>query len=97
MLQSLLASPEPKDPQDAEVAKMMLKTPAEFKHKAREWAIKYAGAPRRDEGEGSGGATAQMVREAKHAKKKAPKVDLAQYVQLCLHAGQFIFNEHSNF
>ena len=78
MLQSLLASPEPKDPQDAEVAKMMLNSPAEFKHKAREWAIKYAGAPRRDEGEGSGGATPQSVRDAKHAKKRAPKVDHVQ-------------------
>jgi len=46
-LQSLLNSPEPKDPQDAEVASMLMKDPAEFDRKAREWAVKYAGAPKR--------------------------------------------------
>lgn len=43
-LQSLLSSPEPKDPQDAEVAQMLLTRPEEFKHVARTWAQKYAGA-----------------------------------------------------
>ncbi|KAF3906824.1 hypothetical protein AA313_de0207371 [Arthrobotrys entomopaga] len=44
-LQSLLASPEPKDPQDAEVAGVMLRDPAVFDRTAREWAVRYAGAP----------------------------------------------------
>ncbi|KAF8463694.1 ubiquitin-conjugating enzyme/RWD-like protein [Kalaharituber pfeilii] len=44
-LQALLAAPEPNDPQDAEVANMMLKDPARFKSKARDWAIHHAGAP----------------------------------------------------
>ncbi|KAF3396221.1 Ubiquitin-conjugating enzyme E2 1 [Penicillium rolfsii] len=44
-LQSLLSTPEPKDPQDAEVANMMLQRPDEFKRVAREWAVIYAGAP----------------------------------------------------
>jgi ubiquitin-conjugating enzyme (huntingtin interacting protein 2) len=44
-LQSLLSTPEPKDPQDAEVANMLLKTPKEFERVAREWAVIYAGAP----------------------------------------------------
>ncbi|KAJ5908352.1 hypothetical protein N7495_001034 [Penicillium taxi] len=43
-LQSLLGDPEPKDPQDAEVANMMLQRPKEFIRVARQWAIIYAGA-----------------------------------------------------
>lgn len=46
-LRMLLESPNPKDPQDAEVAKMMMERPGEFAAKAHEWAVKYAGAPRR--------------------------------------------------
>lgn len=48
-LQSLLSTPEPKDPQDAEVANMLLKTPKEFERVAREWAVIYAGAPMSDD------------------------------------------------
>jgi ubiquitin-conjugating enzyme (huntingtin interacting protein 2) len=44
-LQSLFESPEPKDPQDAEVAKMLMTDPDAFNHKAHEWAVQYAGAP----------------------------------------------------
>ncbi|KAJ5921305.1 hypothetical protein N7466_009631 [Penicillium verhagenii] len=44
-LQSLLSTPEPKDPQDAEVANMMMRTPKEFDRVARQWATIYAGAP----------------------------------------------------
>ena len=55
-LQSLLASPEPKDPQDAEVARMMISKPKEFEHVAREWAIKYASAPAGEGGKGQSGA-----------------------------------------
>ncbi|KAJ5345431.1 Ubiquitin-protein ligase [Penicillium brevicompactum] len=52
-LQSLLSTPEPKDPQDAEVANMLLKTPKEFERVARDWAVIYAGAPMSDDN-GSG-------------------------------------------
>ena len=45
-LQSLLSSPEPKDPQDAEVATMLMHHPEQFERVAREWAQKYAGAPK---------------------------------------------------
>jgi len=44
-LQSLLSSPEPKDPQDAEVANMLMNHPEQFQKKARDWAISHAGAP----------------------------------------------------
>lgn len=47
-LRMLLESPNPKDPQDAEVAKMMMERPNEFAAKAHDWAVKYAGAPRRE-------------------------------------------------
>jgi ubiquitin-conjugating enzyme (huntingtin interacting protein 2) len=44
-LQSLLSTPEPKDPQDAEVATMLMKHPDQFQRVARQWAIDYASAP----------------------------------------------------
>lgn len=47
-LQSLLDAPEPSDPQDAEVARQMIASPAAFAAKAREWAREYAGAPAND-------------------------------------------------
>lgn len=45
-LRMLLESPNPKDPQDAEVAKMMMEDPKAFAQKAHDWAVTYAGAPR---------------------------------------------------
>ncbi|KAK3677470.1 Ubiquitin-conjugating enzyme E2 1 [Vermiconidia calcicola] len=56
-LQSLLSSPEPKDPQDAEVASMLITRPEEFKHVAREWAQRYAGAPKPPPGSNKTGAS----------------------------------------
>lgn len=47
-LRMLLESPNPKDPQDAEVAKMLMDDPESFAQKAHDWAVKFAGAPRRD-------------------------------------------------
>ncbi|KAK5656862.1 hypothetical protein OQA88_4411 [Cercophora sp. LCS_1] len=47
-LRMLLESPNPKDPQDAEVAKMLMDDPTAFARKAHDWAVKYAGAPRSD-------------------------------------------------
>jgi len=46
-LQSLLCSPEPNDPQDAEVAKHYMTSRASFDDTARYWAETYAGAPPR--------------------------------------------------
>lgn len=56
-LQSLLSSPEPKDPQDAEVASMLLTRPEEFAHVAREWAQRYAGAAKPLPGSGKTGGS----------------------------------------
>ena len=44
-LQSLLCSPEPSDPQDAEVAKHYMTSRSSFEATARYWAQTYAGAP----------------------------------------------------
>jgi ubiquitin-conjugating enzyme (huntingtin interacting protein 2) len=44
-LQSLLCSPEPNDPQDAEVAKHYMTSRSGFEETARYWAQVYAGAP----------------------------------------------------
>ena len=80
-LQSLLSSPEPKDPQDAEVASMLITRPEEFKHVAREWAQRYAGASKpppgsmktgaSSSGDGTGAALQQAKKnEDKEAKKR---------------------------
>ncbi|GJJ15357.1 hypothetical protein Clacol_009633 [Clathrus columnatus] len=49
-LQSLLCSPEPNDPQDAEVAKHYTTSRSSFEETARYWAEIYAGAPPRGKG-----------------------------------------------
>lgn len=47
---------------------MLLKNPKEFAHVAREWAVKYAGAPQKDESGGSDALKAE-AREAQKAKE----------------------------
>ena len=44
-IQALLATPEPKDPQDAVVAKQLIATPSTFEKTARYWAQQFAEAP----------------------------------------------------
>ena len=46
-LRMLLEAPNPKDPQDAEVAKMMMDDHEFFESVAHDWAVKYANAPRK--------------------------------------------------
>ncbi|KIJ45921.1 hypothetical protein M422DRAFT_29567, partial [Sphaerobolus stellatus SS14] len=58
-LQSLLCSPEPNDPQDAEVAKHYMTSRTSFEDTARYWAEIYAGAPPK------GNKPAQEVKAAK--------------------------------
>lgn len=72
-LQGLLESPEPKDPQDHEVAEMLLNRPGDFEHRAHEWAVRYAGAPQQDQSSGSGGATAEDVMRMANESKKTDK------------------------
>lgn len=44
----LLESPNPKDPQDAEVAAMLTHNPERFAVVARDWAVRHAGATKQD-------------------------------------------------
>lgn len=47
-IQSLLASPEPDDPQDAVVANQLKSCPQAFKRTAQHWAATYANGPYND-------------------------------------------------
>lgn len=48
-LQALLCSPEPGDPQDAEVAKMYINKRSEFNRTAKFWTDTYAGKTNKDD------------------------------------------------
>ncbi|PCH40467.1 hypothetical protein WOLCODRAFT_136893 [Wolfiporia cocos MD-104 SS10] len=48
-LQSLLCSPEPRDPQDAEVAKHYMTSKSSFEETARYWTQIYAGGPGKED------------------------------------------------
>jgi len=79
-LQSLLSTPEPKDPQDAEVASMLMRNEKEYFRVASEWAVKYAAAPKRDSAETSGGATTETLKKRQKKSKEQEEAErLAQY------------------
>lgn len=60
---------------------MLIRNPSEFEHVAREWAVKHAGAPRKERGEGSGGATAESMQKKKQeAKENEERARLAALV-----------------
>ena len=59
-LQSLLCSPEPRDPQDAEVAKHYMTSKSSFEETARYWTMIYAGGPGKD---GTGKRSRDGVRD----------------------------------
>lgn len=61
---------------------MLIKNPAEFARVAEEWAEKYAGAPKRSKGEGSGGSAANelLKQREKKSQEEAEADRLAQYV-----------------
>lgn len=59
---------------------MLIKNPNEFERVAREWAVRYAGAPKKNIGEGSGGATAESIEKAeKEAEHREQEANLAVY------------------
>ncbi len=73
---------------------MLISNPAEFEHVARQWAVKYAGAPEKDRAEGSGGATPESIKKkAQKVKESEEKAKLAAYsasvLLLLLHADLF--------
>jgi len=64
---------------------MLIRNPSEFEHVARDWAVKYAGAQKKEIAESSGGATAESIkRKAQLAKENEAKVKLAAYVEIIL-------------
>ncbi|EJT45143.1 ubiquitin-conjugating enzyme e2-24 kda [Trichosporon asahii var. asahii CBS 8904] len=60
-LQSLLCSPEPNDPQDAEVAKHFLASRDSFNATARHWAQAYAQAPGKKSGKDGAASDAELA------------------------------------
>ena len=59
---------------------MLLNHPSDFQHKARQWAVLYAGAPDKQSGEGSGGATPETLRKKnQQAKEREREQKMAQY------------------
>ena len=62
---------------------MLMRNPKEFDRVATEWAVKYAGAPKRERGETSGGATAESLKKRQQKSKQEEEAELAaQYVIL---------------
>lgn len=68
-LRMLLQCPNPKDPQDGVVAKMMMDEPDYFDIVAHDWAVKYAGAPR----------TKPPAEQFQHKTKEKEQDDIAKY------------------
>lgn len=54
---------------------MLLRKPKEFERMAREWAINFAGAPKKQVAEGSGGATDASIREEERKAKEDEERD----------------------
>lgn len=54
---------------------MWLKNKPEFERVAAEWAVKYANAPKRQQGEGSGGATAESRKVLKRKSKEEEEAE----------------------
>ena len=96
-IQGLLESPEPKDPQDAEVASMLLTNPDQFKRVARHWAIKYAEAVPKP---GESGTTTESAHtkldqekqrlEEEQRKKRLQYVVALQSFEDKAHADQYV-------
>jgi len=81
-LQSLLSTPVPDDPQDAEVAGMLLKNPKEFDRVAHDWAVRYAGAPKKETTDGHEGSskTAEKQQQQKRKTKEEEEAErVARY------------------
>lgn len=64
---------------------MLNNNPKEFERVAQEWAVKYAGASKRERGEGSGVAAAESLKERQRKSKEEEEAERnARYVPLLL-------------
>lgn len=59
---------------------MLLRKPKEFERVAREWAVVYAGAPRKHAAGGTGGATEEALQTQEQQTEDQETEDLAKYV-----------------
>lgn len=60
---------------------MLMQSPKEFDRVAQEWAVKYAGALRKERGENSGGSTAETLKAKKNKSKEEAEAErVAQYL-----------------
>jgi len=56
---------------------MLTRNPKEFERVAQEWAVKYAKAPKKDAGEGSGGSKTETREEKKKRSKEEEAAERA--------------------
>ena len=54
---------------------MLMRNPKEFERVAQEWAVKYAGAPKRERGEGSGGSTSETLKQRQQKSKEEEEAE----------------------
>lgn len=65
---------------------MLMRNPKEFDRVAQEWAVKYAGAPKRERGEGSGGSSTENLKQKQQKSKEEEEAErVARYVLLQSH------------
>lgn len=65
---------------------MLMRNPKEFERVAQEWAVKHAGAPKRERGEGSGGSTSESMKQRQQKSKEEEEAErVARWVpcELC--------------
>ena len=63
---------------------MLMRNPKEFERVAQEWAVKFAGAPARERGEGSGGSTKETIKQKQKKSKEEEEADrVARFVFYC--------------
>lgn len=60
---------------------MLMRNEKEYHRVAAEWAVKYAGAPKRERAETSGGATAESLRKRQ---KKSREQEEAERIAQCV-------------
>lgn len=59
---------------------MLIRNPGEFERVAQEWAVKYAGAPKRERGEGSGGSATETKKQLERRSKAEEEAErVAKY------------------
>lgn len=62
---------------------MLMRNPKEFERVAQEWAVKYAGAPKRERGEGSGGSATETLKQRQQKSKAEEEAErIARYTRI---------------